>query len=119
MVDEGRAIPVCPEVLGGLPVPRSRYEIRDGIGEDVLSGSARVVASDGKDVTVAFIAGATRVLELAKKHGIKRAIMKSKSPSCGFGKIYDGTFAGILKRGNGVAAAMLIKNGISVTTEDT
>ena len=114
----GAAIPVCPECLGGLSVPRSAAEIVGGSGEDVLLGCARVISRDEngkvKDVTNEFILGAYRALDAAEKCGAREAILKAKSPSCGCGFIYDGSFSGKLREGNGVAAALLLKKGISV-----
>lgn len=98
---------ICPEVFGGLPSPRYPSEI---VGE-------RVVNSIGEDVTDAFISGANKALELAKQHNIKKAILKAKSPSCGKGMIYDGTFSHQVVAGNGIAAQLLIENGIEVYTE--
>ena len=101
-------IPVCPEQLGGLPTPR---ESAEQLGE-------RVVTKSGDDVTMFFHRGAEQVLEIAKLYGIKEAILKQKSPSCGCGKIYDGTFSGKLVDGDGVLAILLKKNNIKVSTED-
>jgi uncharacterized protein YbbK (DUF523 family) len=84
LVAEGKAIPVCPEQLGGLPTPRLPAEIRGG----------RVVRQDGVDVTAEFSRGAEEVLKLAKLAGATTAILKARSPSCGSGKIYDGSFTG-------------------------
>ena len=117
LVAEGKAVPVCPECMGGLPTPRIPAEIAGGSGEDVLSGKARVIASDGKvrlDVTDAFVKGAEKALQAALEAGADEAILKANSPSCGFGTIYDGTFSGARKDGNGVAAALLSANGIKV-----
>lgn len=117
LVAEGKAVPVCPECMGGLPTPRVPAEIAGGSGEDVLSGKARVIASDGKvrlDVTDAFVKGAEKALQAALEAGADEAILKANSPSCGFGTIYDGTFSGARKDGNGVAAALLSANGIKV-----
>lgn len=117
LVNEGKAIPVCPECLAGLPTPRPSAEIESGSGEDVLSGRARVVAKTEaglENVTDAFVLGAQKTLEIAKQIGAKRAMLKSNSPSCGAGIIYDGTFRSRKRGGNGVAAALLIQNGIEV-----
>jgi uncharacterized protein YbbK (DUF523 family) len=101
-------IPVCPEQLGGLPTPREPAEIR---GE-------RVFTRSGKDVTENFERGAGEVLKIAKLYGIKEAIMKQGSPSCGSGRIYDGTFSGKTIKGDGITAAVLKENGIKVITEE-
>jgi uncharacterized protein YbbK (DUF523 family) len=101
-------IPVCPEQLGGLSTPREPAEIR---GE-------RVITRSGRDVTENFKRGAEEVLKIAKLYGIKEAIMKQGSPSCGNGRIYDGTFSGKTVKGDGVTAAMLKEHGIKVITEE-
>ncbi|MBP1743678.1 MAG: hypothetical protein H6Q58_656 [Firmicutes bacterium] len=116
LLAEGKAIPVCPEQLGGLATPRSAMEISGGTGADVLDGRARVVSSSGTDTTENFIRGAREVLSIAKAAGAKEVILKAKSPSCGCGLIYDGTFSGRLIEGNGVTAELLIRNGIVVIT---
>ncbi|PJA84162.1 MAG: DUF523 domain-containing protein [Candidatus Nealsonbacteria bacterium CG_4_9_14_3_um_filter_37_13] len=101
-------IPVCPEQLGGLSTPREPAEQK----------GKRVITKSGKDVTQNFKKGAKEVLKLAKLFGIKEAILKQKSPSCGFGKIYDGSFSGQLIKGNGVTAALLKRNKIKIITEE-
>lgn len=117
LVKKGLAVPFCPEQLGGLPTPRYASEIQQGSGEDVLEGRARVINQTGRDVTENFIRGAEESLKLARILGTKFAILKSKSPSCGYGEIYDGSFRGVLVKGNGVTAALFMKNGIKVITE--
>lgn len=101
-------IPVCPEVWGGLPTPRVPSEIIND----------KVINKDGIDVTDNYMRGAMETLELARKFNIKKAILKSKSPSCGKGKIYDGSFTETLVDGNGITTRLLIENGIEVLTED-
>ena len=118
LVREGRAIPVCPECLGGLPVPRPASEIQGGTGVDVLEGRARVVNCHGEDVTAAFIRGAQAVLEIARSHGLQAAILKARSPSCGYGRIYDGSFSRRVRAGHGVAAALLAQSGFQIFTEE-
>lgn len=113
LVKEGKAIPVCPEQLGGLPTPRVPCEII--IDEN---GNKKIVNKDGKDLTKEFIEGAEKTLAIAKAKGIKKAILKSKSPSCGCGLVYDGTFSGTLVKGNGLTTELLIKNGFEVYTEN-
>jgi uncharacterized protein YbbK (DUF523 family) len=108
LVAEGKAVPVCPEQLGGLSTPRQPSEITKG----------RVFRKDGVDVTEEFQNGAREALKLAKMVNAKQAILKSRSPSCGSGKIYDGTFSGLLVDGNGVFAALCKANGIDVKTEE-
>ncbi len=115
---EGRLIPFCPEVAGGLPVPRPPAEIIAGTGQDVLNGSARIINIEGKDVTNHFLSGARQALQIAQQEGIRIAILKSHSPSCGLGGIYDGTFSGKLRRGHGVTAALLKQAGLFVFTEE-
>ena len=112
MVDKNLAIPICPEVLGGRGIPRTKTEIKNGGGKDVLDGKLRVFDENGKDVTKEFIKGAHAAFSIVKKHNIKKAILKSNSPSCGVGKIYNGTFKGNLVDGDGVTAALLKKEGI-------
>ncbi len=114
LMREGKAIPICPEQLGGLPVPRPPAEIMEGDGEAVLCGCARVRNRMEQDVTEAFIIGAEETLHIARLSGAHRAILKANSPSCGVGIIYDGTFSGSTREGDGVAAALLRKNGIEV-----
>lgn len=112
MVKERKAIPICPEQLGGLPTPRILAEIK------VIDGVRHVITSEGTDVTENFERGAIEVLDLAKKLDIKKAVLKSKSPSCGKGKIYDGTFQGKVIPGNGILADLLEKNGIEIINSD-
>lgn len=115
---QGKVLPLCPEVLGGLPTPRPPAEIQGGDGGDVLDGWARVKNIEGKDVTTEFLAGAQKVLHIAQRWGIKQAILKARSPSCGVGQIYNGSFSGRLVEGDGVTAALLKREGIVVTTEE-
>ena len=103
-----RVIPVCGEIFGGLPTPRLPSERREG----------GVFASDGGDVTDAFRRGAEEVVRLARLTGAQAAILKERSPSCGSGEIYDGTFTGTLTPGDGVTAALLSAHGIRVYGED-
>ena len=104
LVSEGRAIIVCPEQLGGLTTPRAPAEILNG----------RVITKEGDDVTDAFLAGANEVLSICKKYNCRKAILKSKSPSCGSGKIRDGNFNGTLIDGDGITAGLLKEHGIDV-----
>ncbi|MEM2336895.1 MAG: DUF523 domain-containing protein [Candidatus Bathyarchaeia archaeon] len=101
-------IPVCPEQLGGLPTPREPAEIRD----------ERVITRSGKDVTENFKRGAEEVLKIAKLFDIKEAVLKQGSPSCGCGRIYNGTFSGKTVKGYGITTALLKKHGIKVITEE-
>lgn len=107
--------PVCPEVLGGLPVPRVPAEIQGGDGSDVLDGKAKVVNMDGVDVTCQFLKGAYEALRIAQTIGAKEAFLTEKSPSCGCGTIFDGSFKTRFVEGDGVTAALLKRNGIKVT----
>jgi len=111
-------MPVCPEQLGGLRTPRAPQEIQGGNGEDVLDGKCKVLNIDGKDVTQEFIAGAEEALKIVKLLHIEEFIGKSRSPSCGCGQIYDGTFSRQLIDGDGVTTALLKRNGIRIITEE-
>lgn len=113
LVKEGKAIPVCPEVFGGLSIPRVPCEI---VLDD--KGNIKVINKEGVDCTENFKEGAKKSLAIAEILGADTAILKSKSPSCGCGKIYDGTFSGKLVEGDGVAAKFLTENGIKVYNED-
>ena len=109
-------IPVCPEEAGGLPTPRPPAEIVSGDGDDVLNGTAKVMTADGTDVTEAYLKGAYHALKVAQSHGATQVILKARSPSCGCGDIYDGTFSGTLTIGDGVTTALLKRHGIIVTS---
>ncbi|MDN5344873.1 MAG: hypothetical protein PWQ18_985 [Clostridia bacterium] len=117
LVRQGRAVPVCPETLGGLPTPRPPAEIRGGDGRDVLAGRARVVDREGRDVTAAFLRGAQATLAKAQEIGAGLVVLKEKSPSCGSGLIYDGTFSGTTRPGPGVTVALLREQGFKVIGE--
>ena len=101
-------IPICPEQLGGLSTPRIAAEIING----------KVFTQDGNEVTKEFANGAQEVLKIAKLFGVKTAILKQKSPSCGCGKIYDGTFSENIIDGDGITAKLLKENGLKVQTEE-
>jgi len=105
-------------VLSGLPTPRPPAEIQGGDGRDVLEGRARVVNIEGKDVTAEFLAGAQKALRIAQRRGIKEAVLKARSPSCGVGQIYDGSFSGRLREGDGVTTALLKRGGIIVKNNE-
>lgn len=100
-------VPVCPEVMGGLPTPREPSEIRSG----------RVVTRDGRDVTEAFARGAREAEKIALACGCRCALLKERSPSCGLGRVYDGTFTGTLTRGDGLCARLLSQRGLRVLGE--
>lgn len=115
-VRRGIAVPACAEQLGDMPTPRPPAEIVNGDGHDVLDAVARVMTADGDDVTDDFIRGAHAVLRKATRLGVGRAWLQGFSPSCGSGRIYDGTHTGGLTTGSGVTAALLTRNGIAVET---
>jgi len=115
---EGRLVTVCPEQDGGLPTPRPPAEIAGaGGGAAVLAHQAVVRTSAGVDVTDAYRRGAERALAVAQQHGIRVAILKEGSPSCGSSVVYDGTFSGTRVAGAGVTAALLAAHGIQVFSE--
>ena len=116
-IEEGRVVPLCPEVAGGLPTPRAAAEIPGGQGGEVLDGTAAVITTDGEDVSAQFLEGARRALELVQKHGIRVAVLKANSPSCGNLLTYDGTFSGVRVSGEGVTAAVLKRHGVRVFSE--
>lgn len=105
-------VPVCPEAAGGLLTPRTPSEIV-GSGAD-----RRVVDPQGTDRTDAFRRGAQKTLELVREAGCTVAVLKSKSPSCGIGRVYDGSFSGRLVAGNGVAAQLLLDHGVAAIDEE-
>lgn len=115
--DEAVLVPVCPEVLGGLGVPREPCEIAGGTGADVWNGKARVVTRSGADRTRAFMDGAKKALDAGRAAGARYAILKSNSPACGPGTIYDGTFSGKKCAGNGVFAELLLREGVRVVSD--
>ena len=102
-------IPVCPEVLGGLRTPRTPAEIRD----------ERVITKDGRDVTEEYVRGAEETLQIAREKNCRRAVLKERSPSCGSGFIYDGTFSKKLIPGDGITVRLLKKAGICVYGENS
>ncbi|WP_409322862.1 DUF523 domain-containing protein [Pseudomonas putida] len=104
---EGRVVPLCPEVAGGLPTPRPPAEIPGGQGSAVLEGDTQVLTVTGEDVSAAFLAGAQMALELVRRHGIRVAVLKSGSPSCGNRLTYDGTFSGVKVAGGGCRTSPL------------
>lgn len=116
-VDEGRVVPLCPEVAGGLPTPRAAAEIPGGQGLEVLDGQAVVITNDGADVSAEFLSGAYQALGLVQKHDIRIAVLKANSPSCGNLLTYDGTFSGVKVSGEGVTAALLRRHGVQVFNE--
>lgn len=119
LLKDKKVIPVCPEVLGGLPTPRKPAEIIHGIGLEVFQKKAKVCLKDGTDVTESFVKGAEETKKIALAHPISLAIMKERSPSCGVEKIYDGTFTGKIISGSGLTTTLLKKLGIPVISEET
>lgn len=118
LVEAGKAIIICPELLGGFSTPREPAEIVGGNGEDVLAGKAKVVEKSGEDLTESYIKGAYATLEQAKKLQVTTVVLKEYSPSCGTMFIYNGEFKGKEILGNGVTAALLKKEGIEVISEN-
>ncbi len=110
----GQFMPICPECLAELPVPRPPAEI---VGGTVSDGNAQIKNKQGEDVSEAFYKGAEMALAIAKKHKIKYAILKENSPSCGVHTIYDGEFSGHLIKGQGVCADLLASAGIKLYSE--
>lgn len=113
LIKNNKGILICPEQLGGLSTPRLPAEI-------VAINNGKKIVKDNKDIDVTeeFCKGAYESLKIAKLYNIKNAILKSKSPSCGYGKIYDGSFSNELVKGNGITADILEENGIKIYTEE-
>ncbi|WP_427137508.1 DUF523 domain-containing protein [Psychrobacillus psychrodurans] len=118
LVEENKAITICPELLGGFSTPREPAEIIGGDGEDVLDGKAKVIEKSGRDVTEIYIKGAYATLEKAKKINATIVVLKENSPSCGSLMIYNGEFKGKKIIGNGVTSALLKRNGVQVISEE-
>lgn len=116
LFDDFEVLPVCPEQLGGMTTPRIPSELTGSVS-DVFSGKEKVISQTGQDVTDNFLKGANEVLRIAKIFKPDYIILKSKSPSCGSGKIYDGSFTGKLIEGYGVTAWILKENGFNVKDE--
>jgi uncharacterized protein YbbK (DUF523 family) len=114
---EGRLVPVCPEMSGGLPVPRPAAEINACRAEDILDGRGYVMTEDGEDVSRYFLAGARHALGLCRQHNIAIAILKENSPSCATTHVHDGGFSSKLIPGAGITTALLRRNGIHVFSE--
>lgn len=112
LVKNGKAIPICPEQLGGLATPRLPAEIK------IIDGKTCVINNKGEDVTDNFQRGAQEVLKLANKLNIDNVILQARSPSCGKEKIYNGNFEKKLIDGNGITAQLLIENGIKVISSE-
>lgn len=107
LADNHTLIPICPECFAGLPIPRVPSEIKDG----------RVYSKDGRDITEEFCDGAQKALYVAEEKNCQLAILKERSPSCGFGKIYDGSFSGKIIDGNGITAQLFYEHGIQIYGE--
>jgi uncharacterized protein YbbK (DUF523 family) len=112
LLAKGEAIALCPEQLAGLPTPRGSHEIVQG-----RDNERRVLARNGEDATAAYRLGAERTLTVCRALGITHAILKSRSPSCGCGHIYDGSFSGRVTEGEGLTAALLRANGLTIESE--
>lgn len=117
LVEENKAMMICPELAGGFTTPREPAEIVGGTGEDVLRGNARVIEKSGMDVTTLYLDGAYKALKLAKNVKATLIILKEDSPSCGSHMIYNGEFSNRKIAGNGVTAALLQKEGFKVISE--
>ncbi|MGE6631878.1 DUF523 domain-containing protein [Bacillus sp. NPDC077027] len=118
LVDEGKVITVCPELLGGFSTPRPPAEIVGGDGADVLAGKAQVMDTYGTDVTDMYVKGAYETFKQVKAFSAKAVVLKEFSPSCGSQMIYDGTFTGEVLSGDGVTSALLKQNGVEVISEE-
>jgi uncharacterized protein YbbK (DUF523 family) len=114
---QGRIISICPEVAGGLPIPRPAAEIESGDSDLVLRGRGFIRRRDGQDVTDAFIDGAERTLALCFEHHIRIAVLKEGSPSCGVSFVNDGNFSGAKIDGMGITARLLSQHGVFVFSE--
>ena len=113
---EGRLLPVCPEVSGGLPVPRPAAEI-EGSADQILAGHGLVKTANDEDVSHYFLDGAQHALILCRRENIRIAILKENSPSCGSAQVYDGSFSHTLIPGAGITTTLLRQNGIQVFSE--
>lgn len=107
-------IKVCPELLGGLLIPREPCEIVGGTASDVIRGNAKILGLSGKNYTKQYMRGVKEVIHITKKNNVKMAVLKQKSPSCGYGKVYNGEFSGKIIEGNGILAEELLKMGIEI-----
>ncbi len=118
LVAQGRAVPVCPEVLGGLPIPRIPCELQRAVQGGYAPLQVRVITAQGHDATEAFVRGASMALEQARQSGCTAAIVKSRSPSCGALSVYDGSFTKKLVAGQGIWAHMLTQAGFYLYSEE-
>ena len=116
---EGRLVPLCPEMAGGLPVPRPPAEIAPGaVARDLLAGKGAIRTVAGENVTAAFLAGAAAALQLARETGCRHALLTEGSPSCGVRRVHAGRFDGTMRPGEGVVAAALWTEGIAVYSHE-
>lgn len=112
-----QVISICPEMAAGLPTPRLPAEMVGGSAIAVLRRTAQVRDSAGNDVTAAFVHGAQLALQLAQRHGIRVAVLKEFSPTCGSSQVYDGQFSGQTVPGEGLASSLLRQAGVAVFNE--
>jgi uncharacterized protein YbbK (DUF523 family) len=123
LLEDEELIPICPEQLGGLPTPREPSGIWNGSGKDVIDGKSKVYNAKGEEVTENFVKGACEALKLARSYGVRDAILKQRSPSCGCGetrqmKCESGKYISYPAKGDGVTAALLKRNNIRIVTEE-
>ncbi|MCK4521065.1 MAG: DUF523 domain-containing protein [Nanoarchaeota archaeon] len=118
LIKEGKAIPICPEQLGGLTTPRSGARILSGKGEDILDGNSELITDNGGNVTKEYIKGAEETLRILKMFDCNTVILKQGSPSCGNGKTQGGESERKLVEGDGVTISLLKRNGIKVYSEE-
>lgn len=118
LIEQNKAVAVCPELLGGFSTPREPAEIIGGDGDDVLDGSAKVIERSGRDVTDMYIQGAHAALKKARELEATAVVLKEYSPSCGSAMIYNGRFANEKIAGKGVTSALLKRHGIKVISEE-
>ena len=111
-LEQKTIIKICPELLGGLLIPREPCEIVGGTASDVIRGNAKILGLSGKNYTKQYMRGVKEVINITKKNNVKMAVLKQKSPSCGYGKVYNGEFSGKIIEGNGILAEELLKMGI-------
>ena len=118
LVEQNKAVLVCPEILGGFSTPRESAEIIGGTGEDVLDGKAKVIEKSGNDVTELYIKGAYKALSIVQDVNAQYVVLKEHSPSCGSSMIYNGEFSNTKVPGKGVTAALFKRAGIKVISEE-
>lgn len=116
--EQDRLVSICPEVAGGMPIPRAPAEIQNGDGKSVLKGKSRVINNEKEDVTREFIYGALQTLKIALDNNCVAAILTENSPSCGSSKVYDGSFSNTKILGLGVTTSLLLQNDIAVFNQE-